>query len=433
MGWLNYYKERTCSAEEAVSAVKSGNRIYISGNASAPYVLLEALAKRKNELENVEITHGLLIGEDPLSRPEMQGHFRHNSLFVGPADRAAVNTGRADYVPVFLSEIPALFYSGLMPLDVTFVQTTPPDEHGFLSLGAEVLASRSAIETAKTVIVQVNDRMPRALGDSFIHASRCDHFVETSEKLPELQRKGSTDIEKEIGRHIAGLIEDGSTLQLGIGGIPDAVLSALGGHKDLGIHTEMASNGVKEGIESGVITGTKKTLHPGKVVATFVLGTQDLYDFVDDNPVFELHPTDYTNDPFVIAQNEKMVALNSAIEVDLTGQVCSDSIGPYIYSGFGGQIDFVRGAARSKGGKPIIALPSSAKDGTVSRIVPALKPAAGVVTTRADVHYVVTEFGVAYLHGKNLCQRAKALIDIAHPNFREELARAARERNLLFD
>jgi 4-hydroxybutyrate CoA-transferase len=431
MGWINHYKQKTCSAEQAVSCVKSGDRVYISGNASAPYTLLEALARRKDELSDVEIVHGLLIGEEPLSKPEMKGHFRHNSLFVGSADRDAVNSGRADYVPVFLSEIPDLFTKGELPIDVALLQTTPPDEHGFLSLGTEVLTSRAVVNVARKVVAQINTRMPRTLGDSFVHVSRFHYFVETSTPLPELRGNPITEVEQRIGQHIADLIENGATLQLGIGGIPDAALCALEHHRDLGIHTEMASNGVKQGIEKGFITGARKSLHPGKIVATFILGTQDLYDFVDDNPLFELHPTNYTNDPFVIAQNEKMTAVNSAIEVDLTGQVCSDSIGPYIYSGFGGQLDFVRGAARSKGGKPVIALPATAKGSSVSRIVPFLRAAAGVVTTRADVHYVVTEYGVAYLHGKNLRQRARALINIAHPNFREELERQARERNLL--
>jgi 4-hydroxybutyrate CoA-transferase len=428
MGWLAEYQKRRCTAEEAMSVVASGQRMFISGNASAPYLLLRHLARRKAELRDVELVHGLMIGDDPLAKPEMEGIFRHNSLFVGSADREAVNTGRADYVPVFLSEIPALFSSGLLPLDLAIIQTTPPDEHGFVSLGAEVLTSKCVIESASISIAQVNDRMPRTLGDSFVHISRFDKIVESSEPLPQLVKKPYTEVERCIGENVAGLIEDGSTLQLGIGGIPDAVLSALRGHKDLGIHTEMISDGVKEGIEGGFITGAKKNLHPGKVVGTFILGTQALYDYVDDNPIFELHPTSYTNDPFVIAQNMNMVAVNSAIEIDLTGQICSDSIGPYIYSGFGGQVDFIRGAARSKGGKPIIALPATAKQGAVSRIVPYLKLGAGVVTTRADVHYVITEHGVAYLHGKNLRERAEALIRIAAPQFREELDRASAER-----
>ena len=427
-GWLEEYKKRRCTPEEAVSVIQSGQRLFLSGNASVPYLLLKSLARRKNELRDVELVHGLMIGEDPLAKPEMEGIFRHNSLFVGSADREAVNAGRADYVPVFLSEIPALFSSGLLPVDVALIQTTPPDEHGFVSLGAEVLTSKCVVETARIAVAHVNPLMPRTLGDSFIHVSRFKRIVEAAEPLPELAKKPYTEVEQRIGENIAALIDDGSTLQLGIGGIPDAVLSALKSHKDLGIHTEMISDGVKEGIEQGFITGARKTLHPGKMVGTFVLGTRSLYDFVDDNPIFELHPTAYTNDPFVIAQNEKMIAVNSAIEIDLTGQVCSDSIGPYIYSGFGGQVDFIRGAARSKGGKPMIALPATAKQGTVSRIVPYLRAGAGVVTTRADVHYIITEYGVAYLHGKNLRERAKALASIAAPGFREELARSFAER-----
>jgi 4-hydroxybutyrate CoA-transferase len=421
MSWFDDYKKKLCSIEEAVSVVKSKNRVYISGNAATPFRLTEALSQRKDELQNVEITHVLLLGDDPLSKPGMEQHFRHNSLFVGPADRAAVNDGRADYTPVFLYEIPQLFYTDLLPLDVAFLHVSPPDEHGFVSLGVECLASKSAAETAKMVIAQVNDRMPRTLGDSFLHISRFAKLVEVSDELPELNIPPFTDVENKIGEYIAGLVDDGCTLQLGIGGIPNAALKAMFNKRDLGIHTEMVSDGIVEAINAGVITGTKKTLHPGKVIATFYFGTKDLYDFIDNNPIFETHPTNYTNHPFVVGQNEKMIAINSAIEVDLTR----------IYSGFGGQVDFIRGAAQSKGGKPIIALPSSTKKDTVSKIVPTLQVGAGVVTTRADVHYVVTEYGVAYLHGKNLKERAEALISIAHPNFKEELTAAAKERKLL--
>ncbi len=432
MSWYDDYKKKLTTPEEAVSVVKSGDRVYLSGNAAAPYVLMRALAERKDELENVELVHVLLLGDDPLSQPGMEGHFRHNSLFVGSADRKAVNEGRADYVPIHLHEIPRLFYRNLLPIDVAIIQVSPPDEHGFMSYGVEVLATKAAVETAKIVIAQVNEKMPRTLGDSFVHVSRVAKIVEVSEDLPELQRKPATEVERRIAEYIADLIEDGSTLQLGIGGIPDAVLELLSGTKrDIGIHTEMVSDGVMEGIESGMITGAKKTLHMGKVIATFILGSKKLYEFVHDNPVFEMHPVDYTNDPFVIAKNDNMIAINSALEVDLTGQVCSDSIGTYIYSGFGGQVDFIRGAGAAKNGKPIIALPSTAKGGTISRIVPVLKQGAGVVTTRADVHYIVTEYGVAFLHGKNLKERARELIKIAHPDFREELEKAAKERKLL--
>ena len=431
MSWFDDYKKKLCSFEEAVSVVKSKDRVYVSGNAATPFRLTEALAQRKDELSNVEITHVLLLGDDPLSKPGMEPHFRHNSLFVGPADRTAVNDGRADYTPVFLYEIPTLFYKDLLPLDVAFLHVSPPDEHGFVSLGVECLASKAAAETAKIVVAQINDRMPRTLGDSFLHVSRFAKLVEVSDELPELNIPPFTDVEKKIGENIASLVEDGCTLQLGIGGIPNAALKAMFSKRDLGIHTEMVSDGLIEAINAGVITGSKKTLHPGKVIATFYFGTKDLYDFIDNNPIFETHPTNYTNHPFIVGQNEKMIAINSAIEVDLTGQVCSDSIGTRIYSGFGGQVDFIRGAAQSKGGKPIIALPSSAKNDTISKIMPTLQVGAGVVTTRADVHYVVTEYGIAYLHGKNLKERAQALIEIAHPNFRPELEEAAKKRKLI--
>jgi acyl-CoA hydrolase len=361
----------------------------------------------------------------------MKGHFRHNSLFVGPADREAVNDGRADYLPIFLHQIPRLFRDGIVPLDVVMVHTSPPDEHGFLSLGVETLASKSACQMAKTVIVQVNENMPRVLGDSFIHVSRVDAIVELTAPLPTLQAKPSTEVEKAIASHILPLIKPGSTVQMGIGGIPDAIYESMHGDLDLGVHTEMISDGAMRAIERGIVTGNQKTLHQGKVVITFALGSEVLYKFLDNNPFIESHPVEHTNDPFIISQNENMVAINSAIEVDLTGQVCSDSVGTYIYSGFGGQVDFIRGAARSKGGRPIIALPATAKKATMSRIVPSLKPGAGVVTSRADVHYVVTEFGAANLFGKNLRERAEALIQLAHPAFRDELERAAKERKLL--
>lgn len=425
MNWLSSYQSKLVSVDEAVQVVKTGDRIYISGNAATPNLLINALAKHKDELCNVEVNHVLLLGDDPLSKPGMEQHFRHNSLFVGPADRGSIAEGRSDYVPVHLSEIPALFAQGVIPLDVMFVHVSPPDEHGFMSFGVECLASKAAAENAKIVVAQVNDKMPRTLGDSFIHVSRVHKIVECSEPLYTLEESTPTDLENRIARHVASLIEDETTLQLGIGGIPNAVLSLLDGVQNLGIHTEMVSDGIVRAIDRGIVTNMKKTIHPGKVICTFILGSEGLYDYVDNNPQFEMHPCDYTNNPIIVAQNEKMIAINSAIEVDLTGQVCSDSIGIVIYSGFGGQVDFIRGAAYSKGGKPIIALPSTAKNGTMSRIVPLLKHGAGVVTSRADVHYVVTEFGIASLHGKNLRQRAEALISIAHPTFREELERYA--------
>lgn len=431
MSWYKDYKSKLSSPEEAVSVVKSGDKIYVSGNAATPAKLLETLAIRKDELRDVELIHVLLPYKDPFSLPEMEGHFRHNSLFAGPADRDAINEGRADYLPIFLHEVPNLFSLGIIPIDVAILHVSPPDEHGFMSFGVECIASKSAAESAKTVIVQVNDKMPRVLGDSFIHVSQVDKIVEVSEPIIELPPTEFTDVESRIGKYIADLVEDGSTLQLGIGGIPNAALKAMEGKKDLGVHSEMVSDGVMEAIEKGIITGAKKTLHPYKVINAFLLGSRKLYDFADNNPIFEAHPANYTNDPFIISQNEKMVAINSAIEVDLTGQVCSDSIGFKIYSGVGGQVDFVRGAARAKGGKPIIALPSTAENEEVSRIVPYLRPGAGVVTTRADVHYVITEYGVAYLHGKNRRERAEVLIKIAHPKFRDELEKEAKNMKLL--
>jgi len=430
MRWMEDYKSKVVSAEQAVTAIKSGDKLFSSGNAATPYRILSALAKRKDELQRVEVFHLLLMGDDPLSRPEMEGHFRHKSLFVGLADRKAVNEGRADYFPIFLYEIPQLFREQIQ-LDVAIIHTSPPDDHGFVSLGVETAASKAAAETANLVIAQVNEKMPRSLGDCFIHVSKIDKIVEVSEELPELESRSSTEVERKIAQHIMPLIEDRSTLQLGIGGIPDAVLSLLKDRKDLGIHTEMVSDGVVEAVECGIVTNAYKSLHPGKVIATFVLGSRELYKYIHNNPLFELHQVDYTNDPFVVAQNDGIVAINSAIEVDFTGQVCSDSMGYTIYSGFGGQVDFIRGAARAKGGKPIIALPSTAKKGQISRIVPHLKEGAGVVTSRGDVHYVATEFGIANLHGKSLRERAEALIQIAHPDFRQELELFAKDRNYL--
>lgn len=431
MNWIRDYSSKLTTAEKAVTLIKSGDRVYYGGNAAIPWALVRALASRREELQNVQLNHVLLLGNDPLSAPEMAGHFRHNSLFVGPADRSAVNDGRADYVPIFLHQIPRLFTEGIIPLDVAMVMVSPPDEHGFMSLGVEVLASMAACRAAKKVIVQVNELMPRVLGDCFLHVSRVDAIVEHTEPLPVREVKPPTEVERAIAEHVVKLIEPGATLQMGIGGVPDSIFEALEGPLDLGIHTEMISDGAMRAIERGVVTGLKKSLHPGKAIITFALGSHTLYQFLDNNPFIEAHPAEYVNDPFIVSQNDNLVAVNSAIEVDLTGQVCSDSIGTYIFSGFGGQVDFIRGAARSRGGKPIIALPSTAKNGEVSRIVPVLKPGAGVVTSRADVHWVVTEFGAVNLFGKNLRERAEALISIAHPNHREELERAAKERKLL--
>lgn len=431
MSWLDTYKAKLETPEEAVARIESGHRVYYGGNAAIPQTLVRALARRRDELEDVQLNHVLLLGDDPLSKPGTEGHFRHNSLFVGPADRRAVNEGRADYVPIFLHQIPRLFRERIVPLDVTMVQVSPPDEHGFMSLGVEVLASQAACRAAGTVIVQVNERMPRVLGDAFLHVGRVDAIVEATEPLPTLEAAPASPVEEAIGRHVVELIEPGATLQMGIGGIPDSVYAALDGPLELGIHTEMISDGAMDAIARGVVTGNRKTLHPGKVVITFALGTERLYDFIDNNPLLEGHPVEYVNDPFVASQNDKLTAINSAIEVDLTGQVCSDSIGSRIYSGFGGQVDFIRGAARSRDGRPVIALPATAKKGELSRIVPSLKPGAGVVTSRGDVHWVVTEHGAVNLFGKNLRERAEALISIAQPEFRDDLERAARQRRLL--
>ncbi|MCG3157400.1 MAG: Butanoate coenzyme A-transferase [bacterium] len=430
MKWMEDYRSKLATAEQAVAVIKSGDKIFTSGNAAAPYFLVQALARRKNELQNVDVFTLLMLGEDPLSRPEMIGHFRRKSLFVGPADREAVNEGRADYYPIFLYQIPNLFRQHVQ-LDVAIIHTSLPDEHGFVSLGVEAIATKAAAESAKMVIAQVNENMPRVLGDCFLHVSRLSKIVEVSEPLPTLKPKPFTEVEMQIAHHITTLIDDRATLQLGIGGIPDAVLSLLKGKKDLGIHTEMVSDGVMQAIEDGIVTNAYKSLHPGKVIATFLLGSERLYAYSHNNPLFELHQVDYTNDPFVVARNDNMISINSALEVDLTGQVCSDSIGYTIYSGFGGQVDFTRGAARAKGGRPIIALSSTAKNGQISRIVPHLKEGAGVVTSRGDVHYVVTEHGIAYLHGRSIRERVRAMIDIAHPKYREELESFAKLRKYI--
>ena len=429
--WLESYRSKVMTAERALSQVGSGDRVYIQPGAAEPEALVLALIDRAPELRDVDVVHLLTLGNADYVKPEMEGHFRHLAFFVGGNVREAVNAGRADYMPVLLSEIPGLFTSGRIPLDLCLIQVSPPDEHGFCSLGVGVETTKTAARCAKKIIAQVNPRMPRTLGDCFLHVSKFDAAVEVDQPLLELPPTQSSPIQTEIERNVAGLIEDGSTLQMGIGGIPDAVLASLTDKQDLGVHTEMFSDGVMRLIQAGVITNERKTLHPGKVVASFLMGSRELYDFVDNNPIVEMHPTEYVNDPYVIAKNDKMVAINSALQIDLSGQVCAESIGRDIYSGFGGQLDFVRGAARSNGGKPIIALPSTARGGAVSRIAPTLDLGAGVVTTRAHVHYVVTEYGVADLHGKTLRQRAELLTSLAHPDFRQELQSFARDRKLL--
>jgi 4-hydroxybutyrate CoA-transferase len=430
MNWMEGYQRRIVTPEAALQVVQSGQRVYIGGGCGVPASLLSALVARAPELHNVETIAILHMGDAPYARPEFQASFRHNALFIGHNVRQAVNEGRADFMPIFLSEIPELFRDGTLPLDACLIQVSPPDEHGFCSLGVEVGVTKPAAQAARIVIAEVNELMPRTLGDSFIHVSKLTYIIPVSRPLIEFPQGETGDLANSIARHIAGVIDDGCTLQLGIGGIPDAVLHYMHDRKDLGIHGELFSDGVMTLVEEGVITNERKTLHPGKIVSGFILGTQRVFDWADNNPIIELHPTDYVNDPFIIAQNDKMISINSAIQIDLTGQVCADSIGEMFYSGVGGQVDFVRGAARSKGGKPIIALPATAKNGTISRIVPALDRAAGVVTSRGDVHYVATEYGIVNLHGRTVCQRAELLISIAAPQFREDLQRAAHARHL---
>lgn len=421
------YASRRRDLAAAAALVPDGGSIYVSGNAATPLALLRALAARTDITQCIRVAHVLLLGEDPLGGRDGGGRFRHHAWFVGPADRKSVEIGAADHVPVHLHRIPDVIRRG-PPLDCALVSCSPPDTHGFMSLGVEVLASRAAIERARTVIVQVNEAMPRVHGDAFVHVSEAHAIVEHTEALPQLTPPPPSTEQQAIARHIAALIPDGATLQLGIGGVPDAVLRLVTdpttgfARSDLGIHTEMVSDGLLDAVNAGAITGRRKTLHPGKVVITFAMGSEKLYTFLRDNPLVEAHPCDYVNDPVVISKNDRMVAINSALSVDITGQVNSDSIGTRIYSGFGGQVDFIRGAAASKDGVPIIALPSTASGGKFSRIVPTLAVGAGVVTTRADVHWIVTEFGAVNLYGRSLRERAELLTSIAHPNFRELLA-----------
>jgi acyl-CoA hydrolase len=415
------------SGEEAVSKIKPGNRVFVHGGAATPHYMLRKLAERSDELYNVEIVSISMQGDSVIAAEKYKNSFRINSLFVSENVREAVNEGRGDYVPIFLSEIPILFKRNILPIDVAIVQVSPPDNHGYCSLGVSVDIAATAVKVAKHIIAQVNPRMPRTLGDGIIHVSEFDSLVLAEQELPEVVCSSCDEISQRIGSHCAELVEDGATLQMGIGSIPDAVLSCLSNHKELGIHTEMFSDGIIPLIDKGVITNQHKKKYRNKTVTSFLLGSRKLYDFVDDNPSVVALNIDYVNDTSVIRTNPKVTAINSAIEVDITGQVCSDSIGAYHYSGVGGQMDFIRGAALSEGGKPIIALPSVTREG-ISRIASFLKQGAGVVTTRAHAHYIVTEYGVAYLYGKNMRQRAKALIEIAHPNHREELEQAAFER-----
>jgi 4-hydroxybutyrate CoA-transferase len=438
-----------CDVHSAVQVVESGDRVFVQGACATPTALIEALVARGEELRDVEITHLHTYGPTPYTDERWRGHFSLRALFVGENVREAANAGRASYTPVFLSDVPALFAPGeLLAIDVALIQVSPPDSHGFCSLGPSVDVTHAAVDHARTVIALVNPNVPRTHGDSFVPVSQLDYAVHWAGPLYEVDRREVNATQAQIGRHVAQLIEDGATLQLGIGAIPDAVLQALTDRRDLGMHTEMFSDGIMDLVERGVMTGACKALDQDKLVASFVVGSRRLLDFIDDNPMVEMRPMNYTNNTLVIRQFEHMVAINSAIQVDLTGQVCAESIGTYLYSGVGGQMDFMRGAALSKRGRPIIALPATAHvqhkggsratdsmpeavDGLISRIVPVLSPGAAVTTSRAHVHYVVTEYGIAALHGRDLAERARSLIAIAAPQFREALERSARELYLL--
>jgi len=434
--WREIYNSRVTTAEEALRSVNSGDRLYLTGNASVPLQLLEALVKRAPELHDVEVSQVLTICPQDYVSPEMEGHVRVNTMFISPNVRQAVNEGRADFTPVLLSEFPLLFKNGHLPLDVALLNVSLPDENGFCSLGGEAGLTMTAAESARIVIAQVNKKMPRTLGDTFFHVSRMTHIVEVDAPLTErhMAEEGDPEIVEQIAGHISSLIPDGATMQLGIGAIPDAVLKHLFSKKDLGIHSELISDGVIDLVEAGVVNCSRKTLHPGKIVCGFLLGTKRLYDWAHNNPMIELHRTEYVNDPFVVAKNDRMVSVNAAIEVDFTGQICADSIGPRMYSAVGGQMDFVYGASRSKDGVAVITMPSTStlKDGTVvSKITPLLKHGAGVVTSRNHVRYLVTEYGVADLYAKSVRHRTQALINVAHPRFRDELTEKAKELKYL--
>ncbi len=423
--WQEKYRSMIATAEKAVEEILPGQRVFIGTGCATPQSLVRALTARSNELADTEIVHLLTFGEAPYAHRELAEHFRVNSFFIAENVRNIIQEGLGDYTPIFLSDIPRLFKSGQLPLDAALIQVTPPDRMGLCSLGISVDIVKSAAENAALVIAQVNPQMPRTLGDSFIHVNDLDMLVPVDEPLYEISQAQPTEVTRRIGEYIAALVEDGSTVEFGIGRIPQAVLEFLQDKKDLGIHTEMFSDALIDLVESGVITGKHKSVDRGKIVASFCMGSRKLYDYIDNNPFFSFHPTEYVNDVFVIGQQHKMVAINVALEVDLTGQVCSDSLGTKFFSGIGGQVDFNRGAARAPGGKAIIALPSTAQEGKVSRIVTHLSPGAGVVTTRGDVHYVVTEYGIAYLHGKSVQDRALALISISHPDYRAKLLQEA--------
>lgn len=421
MSWQKYYRDRLITAKDAAARIKSGDRVVFGHAVGEPSAIIDAVVENKENYKDVEVVHMVCMGKGDHCRPEMQGHIKHNSLFVGGLARDAIFEGRGDYTPCYFSEIPRLFTDRYLPVDVAILQVSPPDKHGYVSLGVSVDYGKAAIQGADMTIVQVNDQMPRTLGDTFVHVTDIDYFVEASVPIIELVPPKISDVERAIGEHCASLVEDGSTLQLGIGSLPDAVLLFLKDKKDLGIHSEMISDGVVELIEAGVVTNKKKTLHKDKIVVSFLMGTRRLYDFVDDNPMFYMAPVDYVNNPYIIAQNYRMVSINSCVQVDLLGQVASESIGLKQISAVGGQVDFVRGANLAPGGKSIIAMPSTIGGGKISKIVSFLDQGAAVTTNRNDVRYIVTEYGIADLKGKTLRERAKALINIAHPDFKPQL------------
>lgn len=430
--WRVHYDRVKTTPEKAVRRINRGDRIFLGTACGEPQALVRALSESQTGIEDAEIFHLLSMGVAPYAQPRFDTIFRHNSFFIGPSSRDAVWEGRADYIPIMLSDIPRLFREGRLPIDVALIQVSPPDAHGFCTYGVSVDIVKSAAETAGLVIAQVNPRMPRVLGDSFIHVTDIDAVVECDEPILEWDYPEPNDIQRRVAKNVAKLVPDGACLELGIGTVPNAVLSHLTERLDLGIHTEVFSDGMVDLIEAGAVSCARKTLHPGKIIASFCMGTRRLYDYVDNNPFFEFHPTEYCNNPAVISQNERLVAINVALEVDLTGQVNADSIGYRFYSGIGGQADFVRGSALAFRGKPVIALPSTTSDGKKSRIVPKLAEGAGVVTTRGDVHYVATEYGIAYLHGKNIRERAMALISVAHPDVRGELLDFAKDKKYVY-
>lgn len=426
------YKSKITSTEVLKRLITPGKRIFIGSAAGEPQTLVETLIEMEKYIPDTEVVHILTFGTSTYAEQKLSQPFRRNAFFVGPNIRDDVNQGRADFTPIFLSEIGKLLRSGSLHIDIALIQTSQPDKYGFCSLGVSVDVVKPAIEVADIVVAEVNKQMPRTLGDSFIHISGIDYMIESDRPLLTIDMKEPDDVARQIGEYVALLIPNGATIQLGIGTIPNAICSSLKDKKDLGVHTEMFSDGLIELIEKGVVTNLKKTLNRGKVIAAFCMGSKELYEFANDNPLIEFHPCDYTNNPYIIAQNNKMISINAALQIDLTGQVCADSLGEYYYSGIGGQVDFVRGAASSNGGKPIIVMPSTAINETISRIVPTLTPGAGVVTSRGDVHYVITEYGIANLHGKNIRERAMLLIGISHPKFRDELLEYARTHNLVY-